>query len=54
MVAAHEETRHSLTGLAEGLLSLFGHESPSPTTTGAAMTLAEFVMRVNSALTARK
>lgn len=47
MVAAHEETRHSIPALADGLLSLFGHESPDALTMGAAMTLAEFVQRVN-------
>jgi len=51
MVAAHEETRGNQAELAKGLLSLFGHESADRKTTGAAMVLAEFVMRVNSALT---
>jgi len=51
MVAAHEETRHATSELAEGLLSLFGRESPTPQEMGAAMTLAEFVQRVNHFLT---
>lgn len=51
MVAAHEETRHATAELADGLLSLFGHESPDTPTIGAAMTLAEFIQRVNHFLT---
>lgn len=51
MVAAHEETRHDLMAFADGLLSLFGRESPTAADMGAAMTLAEFVQRVNFFLT---
>lgn len=50
MVAAHEETRRDPFRTADGLLSLFGIEQPTRQQTGAAMVLAEFVLKVNSAL----